>query len=127
MLWFFHVPHTGGRALGRFLWKNHSGKYKKLHNAKDIKAAKQELSSDDTIDKYFILRDPVERAYKEFLHYSNNLTHIGIVNHLILSELRQRDPSFDHTNPAAYFALEENRNVYCKFLLGINYPAFVSY
>lgn len=121
MLWFFHVPHTGGRALGRYLWSNHSGQYKKLHNSEDIRectaAVESGVEKTETIIKYFILRDPIERGYKEFLHYSNNLTQIGQVNHLNLENLKQTNPNFDHTDPVAYFSLEVNRNVYCKFLL----------
>jgi hypothetical protein len=105
MLWFLHVPHTGGRALGHFLWKEELA-HRRIHNAQDIQAAKLadgiSATDEQVVVKYFILRDPVERAYREFLHYSRNLTSIGRVNHLTLSEF---PPSFNPADPEQYFAL----------------------
>lgn len=107
MIIFLHVPHTGGRCIGKYLWNNNL-KYLKLHNADDIKNNKNIEGV-----KYFVLRDPVERSYREYIHYSRNLERIGQVNHLTLSNFK----NLDYKNPYDYLSLEVNRNVYCKFLL----------
>jgi len=110
---FLHVPHTGGRMIGRFMW-SHNLNYVKLHNNNDISLY---LDDDNDykngIEKYFVVRDPIERAYKEFLHYSRNLDRIGMVNHLSISDFT----NLDHNNPYDYLGMEVNKNVYCKFLL----------
>lgn len=119
---FLHVPHTSGRGIGRFLWnhqKDHKIDYKKIHNAKDFETIFSNINNLEinNIIKYFVVRDPIERSYKEFIHYSKNLGKIGIVNHLKLSEIKKNNPKFDHTDPFDYLDLEVNKNVYCKFLL----------
>ena len=115
MLWFLHVPHTGGRGLGRFLWTKEIP-YLKIHNNIDfINAHKKDKSKPE--NKYFILREPIERGYKEFLHYSTRLDSVEMVNHLNIKDILKKNPNFDHHNPRHYFSLEVNRNVLCKFLL----------
>lgn len=121
-----HVPHTGGRSLHGILWHN-SVNFQKVHNAKAIEEFLLGLGSlsntpliNEIIPKsnrYFVLREPVERAYKEFRHYSKNLQTIGRVNHLILDDLKKDNKSFNPASIDDYFSLECNRNVYCKFLL----------
>jgi len=53
----------------------------------------------------------------EFVHYSNNLINMGMVNHLTSREILHQFPNFNLSDPYDYFSLEVNRNVMCKFLL----------
>lgn len=113
MLWFYHIPHTGGRGLGRFLWPIKI-QYLKIHNDKDFIDAHK---GDPPNNKYFILRDPIDRSYKEFLHYSSRLKQINTVGHLNIEDILKKNPLFNHFLPNDYFSLENNRNLMCKFLL----------
>mgnify|MGYP003640684395 CR=1 FL=1 len=108
MLIFLHIPHTGGRNLGRWLWDKQIS-YKRLHNSNDLKEC--EINEKDIL--YFIIRNPVERCYKEFLHYSERLDIVGVVNHLTKDLFKNKD----YKDYKDYFSLEINCNVYCKFIL----------
>uniref|UniRef100_A0A6C0BMG0 Uncharacterized protein n=1 Tax=viral metagenome TaxID=1070528 RepID=A0A6C0BMG0_9ZZZZ len=112
MLVFFHVPHTGGRNVGRCLWHLNTP-HRRVHQARDFQALEKGSHTN-----YFILRDPIQRAHKEFVHYSRRLIEAGRVNHLTLDDFSGLDPQ----NPEHYFGLEVNRNVYCKFLLSAREP-----
>lgn len=117
MIWFLHIPHTGGRGLGRFLWCKEIP-HLKIHNGNDFLNAHINVKKDKIPDyKYFILRDPIERGYKEFLHYSSRLDVVDTVNHLNISDILKKNPNFNHKEPKDYFGLEINRNLLCKFLL----------
>lgn len=136
-----HIPHTGGRVLNGYLWRNpqllayHQQNdcvsndtakekvlihYSKIHNAIDIQKIKDNKRK--MVINYFILRDPILRSYKEYQHYNRNLKNIGRVNHLELAAIQKqwklegREYSLDSIHD--YFSLEVNRNVMCKFLLG---------
>jgi hypothetical protein len=132
-----HIPHTGGRVLNGYLWRNPQIlaynseddktqviiQYFKIHNANDIHKHKSINNDDNTkILKYFVLRDPIIRAYKEYAHYNRNLKNIGRVNHLELSDIQKRcqaeGKEYHLDSLDDYFMLEVNRNVLCKFLLG---------
>ncbi len=108
---FIHVPHTSGRSLKSYLLRR-GDNIITVHNAEQIKELDKEYSI-----KYFILREPTERVWKEFLHYSENLKIGGRVNHLNILHLKKANPSFDPKNISHYISLEVNRNVCCKFLL----------
>lgn len=118
MVVFLHVPHTGGRSLNRALWR--AGKsLTRLHNPEQIEEylSSSRLSSFPGKDplRYFILRSPLKRSKEEYLHYTRRLQEIGVVNHLDLAQIRKKRPKF---NPERdYYSLEENRNLYCKFIL----------
>lgn len=106
---FLHIPHTGGRVLKNFL-RSSNIIHNTVHNAKDIKNRKYE-------DKlYFILRPTVDRVIAQCIHYSKNLKRIGIVNHMDMDILKLKD--YNPDNPYDFIELPENKNVYCKFLLG---------
>lgn len=119
-----HIPHTGGRCLGRYAFKCYQQlkdkniTYTRLHNARNIADYLHVIDSttDNTVF-YFVLRDTTERLYKEFLHYSSRLQTVGMVNHLDLSDIQKRYPDFNVTSFSDYCRLEVNRNAYCKFLL----------
>lgn len=101
---FAHIPHTGGRYLKRVLWLQ-GIEMLSYHQAASIIPAGT---------YYFVLREPVERAYAEYCHYSDTYKRNGIVNHLDRDVLQ-----LDLDSIEQYFGLELNCNVMCKFLLGI--------
>lgn len=110
-----HVPHTSGRSLRRYLWTNRllGDDLKLVHNGKQI----EPIVGIDWDIVYFILRDPILRLYKQYHHYSRNLQQIGRVNHLDMSEIIKTNPNYDLNSFEDFFQLEQNRNLYCKFLL----------
>lgn len=107
MLVHLHVPHTGGRYLKHQVW-NQSIPLKSIHQV-------ESLNPDD--QRYLVLRDPIVRAWAEFIHYSAAYDRVGRVNHLSKEEL-----GLDLSTYSQYFSLEINRNVYCKFILGTTEP-----
>ncbi|QKF93663.1 hypothetical protein QKU48_gp0205 [Fadolivirus algeromassiliense] len=108
---FLHVPHTAGRVLKNYLWTNRK-KVINVHNDKDMKLIKNKA-----LQKYFILRNPIERIIGECVHYSTNLKNIGIVNYLSMDDILIRNPYFNPENISEYIKLEATKNLYCKFLL----------
>ena len=109
---FLHIPHTSGRVLKEFIEKNRM-KIEYVHNFYGLKAIRNKEY--DTI--YTIIRNPLDRAISEYLHYSRLLMNQGYVNHLALVKIRRERPFFNPAVPQDYFDLEENKNVMCKFLL----------
>ena len=114
MFTYLHIPHTAGRIIRSYLRLNeHDVNY--IHNEKSINDLKQQLS--ETRIKYFVLREPIERIISEYVHYSDSLSRMGRVNHLVLSDIKKTNPNFNANNPHHYLDLEVNKNVMCKFLL----------
>lgn len=110
-----HIPHTGGRALNHWL-RREKIPNTRVHNADQMKSLCDNAAANAQYPIfYFILRHPVERGYREWMHYSRNLDALGRVNHLDRSSLAEQ--GCDYHKPEDYFQLEVNRNVYCKFLL----------
>jgi len=109
-LLFLHVPHTGGRVLKRILSKLPKDiDYVSSHNGEHF----GEINTTGYL-QYFILRPTLDRVIGQCLHYSRNLNQIGIVNYLRVESLPE---NYNIDNPCHFVNLEENRNLYCKFLL----------
>ena len=112
---FLHVPHTGGRVL--------ISEFKKIkeedphlnvvwpHQPRDFHAVKRDCVG---VQQYFILRPTIDRLLGQFIHYTKRLQLVGIANHLRIGSLPK---GFQLDNPRHFFMIEENRNLYCKFLL----------
>jgi len=109
---FVHIPHTSGRVLKEFINKNNKGisyvhNYNALNKVRNVEY--------DTV--YTIVRNPLERAISEYVHYSRLLMNQGWVNHLSIRTITRKSPFFNPAVPEHYFDLEENKNVMCKFIL----------
>ena len=114
---FLHIPHTSGRCLRNVL-KNleRNGIFRSLHNEKFISKYNDAWGKHKQM-MYFILREPIGRTIGEFTHYSNHIKKFGWVNHLnkdIVSEVKD---DTDLADPFEYVKLENNKNLYCKFIL----------
>lgn len=109
---FLHIPHTSGRVLKEFIGKNKLD-IGYVHNFYGLKAIRNKEY--DTI--YTIIRNPLDRAISEYVHYSRLLMNQGWVNHLAIAKIRRTNPFFNPAVPKHYFGLEENKNVMCKFML----------
>lgn len=114
MIIYLHIPHTCGRSIKRsFFIKDELKNIVWIHNSSQITQMKR--NNDEIL--YFVLRNPIERVIGEFKHYSRNLKSIGIVNHLDLNNILEKNPTFNMESILDYCSLEVNRNVCCKFLL----------
>jgi hypothetical protein len=116
---YLHIPHTAGRVIRRFLWQNDLLKdIQHTHNGEQTAEILSKSSNWDKATKYFVKRPVVERMIGQFLHYGARLANTGRVNDLYLNKIKENQPDFDANDPVQFVSLEENRNHYCKFILG---------
>ena len=112
---FLHIPHTSGRVLNDFI-KINNHKIDYVHNF----YALNKIRNNEYDIIYTIIRNPLERAISEYVHYSRLLMSQGWVNHLTIKKIKKNYPFFNPAVPKHYFDLEENKNATCKYILRKN-------
>ena len=97
MLVLLHVPHTSMYPVYNIM-SNLSIHHFYVKTENDFHNMKKRTLNVDDVQYYFILRNPIERISKEFIHSKQE---IKISDHIMI---------------------ERNRNVNCKYILGSSEP-----
>lgn len=113
---FVHIPHTAGRAAKRYLWTHYPRRHLAIHTPEDISGLPP---TSNTLNRYFVLRHPLQRIIAEYIHYSATLLDPtgGRIGYLSLDGIRKHTPAFNPASLIDYVQLPLTNDLCCKLLL----------